>query len=118
MSENNKIDGLSLVLKKLRHNASETNKDLEYFLNAVDLSVMKDVPSLNTFLGKNISLDFSGKIFCLECQKKTTKSFNQGYCFNLYFKTKYLSFSFRNLQRAGLGSRKLYSTSYCLHSKF
>ncbi len=32
-------------------------------------------------LGSQISLEFTGRIYCIECGRKTTKSFNQGYCF-------------------------------------
>jgi len=33
------------------------------------------------FLGKNISLKFTGNIFCENCGKKTKKSYAQGHCF-------------------------------------
>ena len=36
---------------------------------------------LNSLLGQEISLVYSGRIFCIECARKTNKSFNQGYCF-------------------------------------
>jgi hypothetical protein len=32
-------------------------------------------------LGSQISLEFTGQIYCIECGRKTNKSFNQGYCF-------------------------------------
>ena len=32
-------------------------------------------------LGSQITLEFTGQIYCIECGRKTTKSFNQGYCF-------------------------------------
>ena len=34
---------------------------------------------LNSLLGQEISLVYSGRIFCIECGRKTNKSFNQGY---------------------------------------
>jgi len=37
--------------------------------------------SLNKFLSKKIKLKFSGTINCIACGRKTSKSFNQGYCF-------------------------------------
>ena len=37
--------------------------------------------SLNSFVGKKISLLFTGQIFCTNCGKATKKSYNQGYCF-------------------------------------
>lgn len=36
---------------------------------------------LNPFLGQSITLKFTGNIFCISCQRKTNKSFSQGYCF-------------------------------------
>ncbi len=32
-------------------------------------------------LGSQITLEFTGQIYCIECGRKTNKSFNQGYCF-------------------------------------
>ncbi len=36
---------------------------------------------LNPLLGKKIALHYSGQIFCVHCHRKTSKSFNQGYCY-------------------------------------
>ncbi len=36
---------------------------------------------LNQFIGKKISIKYSGKIFCLNCSKPTKKSYAQGHCF-------------------------------------
>lgn len=36
---------------------------------------------LNPLLEKSIKLQFSGVINCVNCGRKTSKSFNQGYCF-------------------------------------
>lgn len=36
---------------------------------------------LNEFLEKSITIEFDGAINCIECGKKTKKSFSQGYCF-------------------------------------
>jgi len=40
----------------------------------------QEIP-LNELLGKSLSLSFTGKINCIYCDRKTNKSFNQGYCF-------------------------------------
>ena len=37
--------------------------------------------ALNPLLGRKVQLNFSGNIFCIECGRKTKKSFNQGYCY-------------------------------------
>ena len=36
---------------------------------------------LQSFLESQITLEFTGQIYCIECGRKTNKSFNQGYCF-------------------------------------
>ncbi len=36
---------------------------------------------LNQFLGKRVQLEFHGDIYCIHCSRKTSKSFNQGYCY-------------------------------------
>jgi hypothetical protein len=41
---------------------------------------------LNGLLGKKISLEFLGNIFCIHCNRKTSKSFQQGYCYPCYCK--------------------------------
>lgn len=42
--------------------------------------------ALNPLLGKKLSLEFSGKIHCLNCERKTNKSFAQGYCYPCFKK--------------------------------
>lgn len=39
-----------------------------------------EVP-LNPLLEKDIKLHYSGNIFCVHCGRKSSKSFNQGYCY-------------------------------------
>ncbi len=41
---------------------------------------------LNPLIGQRLSLRYSGQIFCTHCRKKTSKSFNQGYCFPCFIK--------------------------------
>lgn len=36
---------------------------------------------LNQFIEKKIKLEFLGEIHCVHCGRKTSKSFNQGYCY-------------------------------------
>jgi len=37
--------------------------------------------ALNPLIGKKIQLHFTGQIFCIYCNRKIKKSFNQGYCY-------------------------------------
>lgn len=41
---------------------------------------------LNPLLGQTLQFRYSGRIFCVHCQKKTNKSFNQGYCYPCFIK--------------------------------
>ena len=61
------------TLKKMRSNLAQP---VEYFLPVGD----ENIP-LNPVLGKNIKLHHTGNIFCANCERKTNKSFSQGYCF-------------------------------------
>lgn len=36
---------------------------------------------LNELLGKPISIEFTGEIYCIKCGRKTNKSFSQGFCY-------------------------------------
>ncbi len=40
----------------------------------------QNVP-MNDYLGQHLQLDFKGLINCIYCDRKTKKSFNQGYCY-------------------------------------
>jgi hypothetical protein len=39
---------------------------------------------LNPLLGQEITLRYTGQIYCVHCHKKTAKSFNQGYCYGCF----------------------------------
>lgn len=45
------------------------------------LPLDNELVSLNPFIGKNIKLKYLGEIECVECGRKTNKSFNQGFCY-------------------------------------
>jgi hypothetical protein len=45
------------------------------------LPLDNDLIPLNEYIGKAINLDFLGEIHCIECGRKTSKSYNQGYCY-------------------------------------
>ncbi|MCS5663433.1 MAG: DUF2797 domain-containing protein, partial [Flavobacteriales bacterium] len=36
---------------------------------------------MNQWIGKHIQFRFEGEIYCLDCGKRTKKSFNQGFCY-------------------------------------
>lgn len=61
------------TLRKMR---VERNEPLSYFLPLGDFSV-----PMAPFLGNTLHLRYQGNIFCTACGRKTSKSFNQGYCY-------------------------------------
>ncbi|PTQ89559.1 DUF2797 domain-containing protein [Agitococcus lubricus] len=64
------------ILQKMRTQAT-TPIHYELALGGMTLPV-------NDYLGKTLYLQYTGRIFCLHCGQKTTKSFNQGYCFKCF----------------------------------
>jgi hypothetical protein len=61
------------TLRKLR---SERGEPISYSLPLGDFSV-----PLAPFIGNTLHLRYQGSIYCLACNRKTSKSYNQGYCF-------------------------------------
>ncbi len=45
------------------------------------LKLGDDTVEINNLIGKQLKLTYSGQINCVNCQSKTNKSFNQGYCY-------------------------------------
>ena len=66
------------TLKKM---SSQLRSPVEYQLRLGDAEV-----PLNPLLEKKISLHFSGQINCVKCARKTSKAFNQGYCYPCFQK--------------------------------
>ena len=60
-------------LRKLR---VQDNGGVRYTLMAGDRDI-----DLNAYIGRQVKLEFSGKIHCVACGRATKKSFNQGHCF-------------------------------------
>lgn len=45
----------------------------------------QEIP-LNQYLGRQLQLQFNGVINCIHCNRKTNKSFNQGYCYPCFMR--------------------------------
>ncbi len=41
---------------------------------------------MNVLIGQTLKLNYSGEIHCVACSRKTSKSFNQGYCYPCFKK--------------------------------
>ena len=52
------------------------DQPVKYFLKTEQGKI-----NMNDFLGRKVDLEFTGEIYCINCGKKTTKSFGQGYCY-------------------------------------
>lgn len=61
------------ILHKMR---VELSDPVQYFLTLEGNEI-----SLNTLIGQSLSLQYTGEIHCVQCHRKTTKSFNQGHCY-------------------------------------
>lgn len=45
------------------------------------LPIGEEMVALNPLIGRNITFSYLGEINCIACGRKTSKSFNQGYCY-------------------------------------
>lgn len=63
------------TLRKMRVSTNETHQ-AQYKLPVGD-----SLLDMNALIGQPVSLSFTGNIFCVHCERKTKKSFNQGYCY-------------------------------------
>ena len=64
------------TLRKMKTEVPGTGKPVAY-----KLPIGEELPDVNAWIGKKLSLKYTGEIFCISCGKKTKKSFNQGFCY-------------------------------------
>jgi hypothetical protein len=57
------------------------NEPVEYRLPVGEAEL-----ALNPLIGQHVVLRHTGRIFCVHCHKKTSKSFNQGYCYPCFMR--------------------------------
>lgn len=69
------------VTGRLRKMPAQADSPVSYSLRVGDTSV-----PMNELLGRPVRLDFDGVIRCINCDRKTGKSFNQGFCFPCFRK--------------------------------
>lgn len=78
----------TISLRKMSNKLDE-NGQAKYFLKHIDdyINMKSDEKiCMNDFIGKKFSLKFLDAINCIACQRKVTKTFNQGYCFPCFQK--------------------------------
>lgn len=64
------------ILKKMR---TRDQNPVSYELPVGDFLV-----PLNDYIGQPVRLRYTGRIFCLNCGAKTSKSFSQGFCYKCF----------------------------------
>lgn len=69
------------VTGRLRKMPAEAGEPVTYSIAVGDSRI-----PLNEYLGKQVRIDFEGVIRCINCDRTTKKSFNQGYCFPCFRK--------------------------------
>lgn len=67
---------MKTILQKM---ATEYAQTIQYFLKTENGNT-----GLNASIGKELTLRFTGQIFCSECHKKINKTFGEGFCFNCF----------------------------------
>jgi len=60
---------------------SRHNDPVDYYLRLDDEEI-----HLNPYIGTRIEFKYSGQINCIECNRRTNKSFSQGYCYPCFKK--------------------------------
>lgn len=75
----------SIASGPLRKLISELNSDPQGVVN-YHLPIGDQQVALNPLLGKTLRLQFESLIHCIECGRKTKKSFNQGFCYPCFKK--------------------------------
>lgn len=74
-------------LRKMQVQYENSVKPVEYFLTLDDdLNDSAEKISLNSLLGKRLSIQFKNEIHCVSCGRKSNKSFNQGHCYPCFMK--------------------------------
>ncbi|OAN93590.1 hypothetical protein A8B84_03290 [Marinobacter sp. EhC06] len=69
------------VTGRLRKMPAEVGGPVAYSIAVGDTRI-----PLNDLIGRPLRLDFDGVIRCIHCDRKTNKSFNQGFCFPCFRK--------------------------------
>ena len=67
---------------KLEKMPVELQSPVKYFLDYGESKIC-----INNFIGKNIRLTFDQEIRCVVCDKRTKKSFGQGFCYPCFLKS-------------------------------
>ena len=71
-----KIMQISGNIKKLVSDIDSDSREVNY-----SLPIGEELLPLNQYIGSHLSISFSGEINCINCGRKTNKSFAQGHCF-------------------------------------
>lgn len=70
----------------LSGNLRKMRAELQGNVVRYQLPIGDQLLDLNELIGRDFSLRYTGDIQCIQCDRKTSKSFQQGYCFPCYRK--------------------------------
>lgn len=87
-----------MISGNLRKMTADLKTPVEYSLILNDQKIL-----LNSLLGQPVQLRFTGKIFCIQCSRKTTKSFQQGYCYPCMQRLAECNFCIIHPEKCGIG---------------
>ncbi len=70
-------------LRKMQIQYKSSSSPVEYFLTLMDENgeMNHEAIALNPLLGHRLGIQYKQEIHCVACSRKTSKSFNQGYCY-------------------------------------
>lgn len=71
----------ALASGRIEKLVSELQSPVKYALPIGDARI-----DMNPLLGKTVKIEFTGAINCINCNRKTSKSFSQGYCYPCFLK--------------------------------
>ncbi|MDO6745876.1 DUF2797 domain-containing protein [Gilvimarinus sp. 1_MG-2023] len=69
-------ESMSGGLKKMAVSLNNSNAQVSYALHCGQHTV-----NANELIGRTLTITYAGSIHCLHCNRKTRKSFSQGYCY-------------------------------------
>lgn len=72
---------MTKITGQLHKMQSHVQDTVQYSLVLKNTDVMHNIPSLNKFIGQQLTLHYTGVINCIACQRRISKTYQQGYCF-------------------------------------
>lgn len=73
---------MTKITGQLYKMAAEAANPVQYtFVLKENGNIISNLPKVNEFIGRSLTLHFTGKINCIACNRTIKKTYQQGYCF-------------------------------------